>query len=268
MKKIFLVLTALSTCLAFPSWSEEKTLISVGAETSNAPSNKDIVEWTRASYEEGEYKSFLKAMDQKYQEGVDAHEVEGLISFLKQTGKYSNDPKTSQAFLQEKHQKQLQDLIENEDTSLFVEKVRISATPLPKEAQDAFQTLTMIQMKEPGTGDHADENKVNDLIHECIFKIYHLKATHTGSAQELKQKETVLEMQCFDKLKKASESFSNESLKNKINAASEHVDFYLIQKKDTMDLIAYHAGLKEPKSELEKKVVQVIHDAHQARSQQ
>ena len=250
-----------------PGIAQDGSIRTVIVQSEEVESNRDLVELTRAEYEEGEFDAFLGDMDQEYQKGVENEQIAGLIAFLKQTGKYSQAEKDpSVAALEEERNRQLLALVEKREGGVLVERVRSSATPFKAEVAEAFETIAKMQMKEPGSSSNPDENRVNDICVEFLFKRYHLAAQNFDAEEPRlkKQKQIALEMECFKRLGEAAKTFQDEALKQKIFLACEHVDAYLMKNRDTLDLATLYLGIREPKTDLEKQIVVIFETIHDA----
>jgi hypothetical protein len=254
MKKFWILLSALAV-ISTPFFADEAKTEVVQSKVITFESNKDLVEFTRASMEEGELNSFLKEMDQEYKAGVEDHELEGLVAFLKQTGKYAKISSENTKAKRIEQNKKLLALVENEEETLFVEKIRSSASDLKPEVAAAFETLTLLQMKEPGTGNNADENNVIDLCLEHLFKTLHVNGKDFDNKQ---QKQVALELDFFKKLDAASQTFSDEALKNQMTLVVAHSDLYIIKMRDTVDVASLHKGIVKPRNDLEQKAIAIL----------
>jgi len=240
---------------------QSEAITSVHIGTNSYEMGSSVVEKTRADYQHGKYREFLKKMDQDYKEAKESNGLEGLIELRQETAKVNIHPEFISSYdtIQATKNEQLLEVAGHND-SLFAQKVRSAARSIETESP----LLRSLHFKVPSSPDtNADERAVIDIDLEYYYKSIHLDsmAAAFDSVLDRKEKHMVLEMEKVDRLQKAASSFEDKELKQAIQDAALHLDERLTKNYDMRDLLALARGSIKPSSALEEKVASVVGNA-------
>ncbi len=221
---------------------------------------KDTVSSIRQAYENGQYDSFLLQMDVSYEQDYVDSGLEGLIQ-MRQDAPPSHDLfEYKFQEIQDQRNQSLSSVISDDDQSIMAEKVRTIITNFTTPSEkNAIDKLNSYLYKAPYSGVNDDENRLIDIDLEFEYKLLHAKLPQSDvSPNQIQEHLIVLKMAKMDKMVKASELFTDESLKNAVKLASIHFDDRLAQSLELADLNKQIRANENPKSELEAKVFAII----------
>ncbi len=215
---------------------------------------QDVIQDIRKQYEEGQYNTFLKEMDEFYANILRDHRLQEFSALREGT---TINPQWN-AFVQKLDEEKNQQLIQavSQDESVFGEKVRfVTSTISTPEEKEAFSKLFMFHHMPLGGGKNQDENALIaiDIEYEC-------KTLHLNGMSNIDPRvgQYVLKMQQMDKMLLASESFEDQDLKNIVRVASQNADQRMAQNWDVSDLKALSQGKLTVKSPSQEQVVSIL----------
>lgn len=257
MKKTFGMLCAAIICTT-GIFAMEETSQPITTEQANKEEmslGKDSISQIRKEYREGRYDSFLKEMDDSYEQVLASHKIDEFAQ-LRSGDEISPDIIAQMQALQEERHTRVMQVLGNDD-SFFAQKVR-SAIPSLDLITDNF-FFRMHQML-PGSGVNQDENTCIDLDVEYDYKVAHLASFGLEDVRSLYY---ALKMEQMDKLSLAAQSFEDEHLKQVVANVQENFDDRLSQNWDMTDLYSLMREKSAPLGSLEKKVIAIL-QAHQS----
>lgn len=265
-KRIGLSIAALSCLIGgFAIANEEKLPSIVTEETKMEESfrlGKDAIAKIRNDYAQGRFDGFLKESHISFSQ---IQESGTLSDFAQMREEAQLNPKWVDAvkLLQKEKNEELLQAVKGQD-SLFAEKVKSAAT-LNETQEEAFEKLSAFHHMVPGSGKNSDENALILLDLEYEYKAIHLgvPGEDLAKAQELREQYHALKMEHMDKMLLASQSFSDESLKEAVVAMSKNLDDHLARNWDRMDLLMLAKGRVKPVDSTQTSVVSILKDSQQ-----
>jgi hypothetical protein len=260
MKNLTILLAVLSLG-TWPLIGQESSVSTTGVEQSVVAQQKlgsmAILE-IRKGYENGEYDSFLKELDDSYLAAREKNQLEQLIEMREGISsdweKWDREAKK----IQEQRGRELLAAMENEEDSLLKDKVLSTTAKVMTEEQDeALAHLITFRHMAPGTGKNSDENKLIDLDLE-----YEYKSLHIGMpgkvASEQKEQQMVLRMEKARKMVALSTTFKDPLLKKEMGLYVQNLDQRLAQSWDVIDLNSLAHRTEKPASVTEEKVISIL----------
>jgi len=223
---------------------------------------KETISAVRGAYEKGEYSEFLSEMDTSYEEA----DLEGLIQMRQKVVADDFPEKWERRFfdLQKEKNRELLNVLSDQDDSIFAEKVRSAAANLSTPEQEkAISKLNSLIAMAPNAGANEDENKVIAIDLEYEYKLLHAKLPITADSKESfpqkrQDQQIALRMEKMDKMVEASKTFQDHSLKQAVELAAANLDARLARNLDGADLNALVKGKKKPAGKLEAKVYSIL----------
>lgn len=212
----------------------------------------------RQGCENGDYDLFLKELDDSYQSAKRKNQLTQLSEMREGPSVDWKKWDDQVRQLQEQKGKELIAAVQDENDSLFKEKVLSTATSLttPEQDEALFRIATLRQMA-PNTGLNEDENKLIDLDLEYEYKSLHISMPGKSSADQ-KEKQMILRMEKAQKMVDLSQSFQDSSLKEAVGFYVQDLDARLAQIWDTIDLNGFVQGKEKPANRAEEKVVSIL----------
>lgn len=218
---------------------------------------KDTVASIRSSYENGEYNSFFKEVDESYKTA----DLKGLIEMRNKQVPLEFQEEWSEKFviLQKEKNQELVAALSEKDSSLFAQKVRsVAADLLTPEQEKALARLNSFISMAPNAGANADENALIQIDLEYEYKLLHADLPgKDASSQERLSQQIALRMEKMDKMVKASKNFQDMQLKACVGIASDTLDARLARNLDGKDLNALLKS-KAPQGATEEKVLDIL----------
>jgi hypothetical protein len=208
----------------------------------------------RKGYEKGDYDPFLKELDDSYQAVREKNQLTQLIEMRQGLSSDWEKWDDQARRLQEQKGKELIVAVEDEQSSLFRDKVLSVAHSRDNPEQEAalYHIATLRQMA-PGTGVNSDENRLIDLDLEYEYKS--LQISMPGkSGLDLKEKQMVLRLDKAKKMVDLSMTFQDASLKDEVSLYVQDLDQRLAQTWDMIDLNTFVQGKEKPSNRTEEKV--------------
>lgn len=220
----------------------------------NAPLGKQTVTEVRGQYQSGTYSDFLSSLDSSYKE-ADLTDLIAMRGGEISEEKYEQLEKEILALQNEKNQELLQ-LISDEDTSTFAEKVRsVASTITTPEQEKAIHRINSLISMQPGAGKNQDENTLINIDVEYEYKLLHAKTDNSlnGNAERL-----ALRMEKMDKMVAASKKFEDTSLKNAVAIYAATLDQRLARNLDGADLNLIVKGQVKASNSTEQQAADLI----------
>ncbi|MBU6384016.1 MAG: hypothetical protein KGR16_06850 [Verrucomicrobia bacterium] len=217
-------------------------------------SGKERISAIRSAYQKGEYKTFLKEMDESYKRA----DLSGLIQMRQKQVPVAFQEKWEERFLslQKERNQALMAVLSDTDDSAFAKRVRAATVNLlTPEQEKAFSRLNSFIAMAPNTGSNADENKLIDIDLEYEYKILHANVPGQESDKDLS---LVLRMEKMDKMVAASKTFQDSKLKQAVGIASDVHDSMLARNLDGNYLNGLLKSKVKPANETEEKALAVL----------
>lgn len=217
----------------------------------------------RASYEKGEYKEFLKAVDDRYQQDLLEGKVDLLAAKRPGLSKELQQWEEKEKILQEKRDQELIQLLSSfpiqETSSLLAKKVLFAASKRQNPIQEgAIHKMALYRQMPLNSGRSHDENLIIAIDLEYEYKAIHLDLPDGASFFEKRAKQCALKMEKLDCLKDISRQVQDERLKESLDQYIQTFDQRLAQSWDMADLHRLINGQKKPSSAFEEKVAEIL----------
>ena len=212
----------------------------------------------REGFENGNYDSFLKELDDSYKGAVAKNQLTQLVEMREGVFEHWKEWETKAQNLQKEKNKELIRAVEDEDPSPFKEKVLSAASnPIAPEQEEALFKIASFRQMAPGSGANEDENRLIDLDLEYEYKALHLAMPGASSAN-LKEKQIVLRMEKEIKMIELASSFQDASLKKAVDLYAQNLNTRLAQIWDAVDLNALANGKEKIANAAEEKVALIL----------
>jgi hypothetical protein len=254
---IMAILTA-TLSAAMPVASAEISEIRKEQSQSNLTFGRDTISFVREKFNKGEYSDFLKKMDESFKQA----DLSGFIEMRQKPIPVDFQEKWEQQFsdLQKQKNKDLLQLLADEDDSIFTEKVRsLAANISTPEQEKAISKLHSFIAMAPNSGANEDENTLINIDLEYEYKLLNAKLPMSDvSFQQIQEHQIALRMEKMEKMITASKSFQDHSLKQAVGLAAANFDLRLARNLDGADLNAMTKGQIAPSNELEEKVYSIL----------
>lgn len=227
----------------------------------DARTGADLISSLRKNYESGAYEKMLAGLDSEYQKMVQEGRFQEFSQMREipsmnadEVGFSARWEALSQQLMEERNVELKE--ISNEGDALLKKHIDSVTTPLSREHKDALQYLSSLRSMSPEKAANADEKRLVEIDLISEFKILHLESQSAAlPSNERIENQIVLKMDMLKQMQKSSESFKDQELKKKINAAVEASD--VVQAR-FWDLNQLKAMAKKPSNDVEKKLASTL----------
>jgi truncated hemoglobin YjbI len=223
----------------------------------------DYIAMIRFAYENNEYDSFLKELDDFYLK-LQSKRQFSIFADIRSSISNEIDRKKWEYLasqLQSLENRELLKALPFSDLSFFAEKVRNAATdPLTLKERNAWLRLARFRHMASTTGKNSDENCLIDLDIEYEYKMIHLDTllVEGRPAADRRIRQHVLKMQEMDRIVHASQIFEDDSLKEAVRLSALSLDSALAQAWDLTDLKTLSINKENSGTDQEKNIFLIL----------
>lgn len=263
MKKIY-VLLAISLCIGGSAIAvEQMEVASQEVAKRGASLGEESVAVLRKDYLDGKFDLFLDTLEDDYQDLQKSGRFEEFAEMRRVPAPDEQTVSLAKQFEQlalgvtRERNEALIKLCDGQESDSVCRKVLSILSPSDDSESDAMNYLASLRFKTVDVAKNADEKKLIEIDTAYEFKSVHLDLQKINGQEigDLSEKQMVLSMDKMQKMIKASETFSDVDLKEKVALAAKGFDKRLAKNWDLRQLIA--AG-RHPSNDLEKQIGSIL----------
>lgn len=263
MKKIYALL-AISLCVGGSAIAVEQTEMATRELTQREASlGEESVAVLRKDYLDGKFDLFLDTLEADYRDLQTSGRFEEFAEMRRVPAPDEQIVVLAKQFemmalgLTQERNEALAKLCGGQENDPACRKVLSILAPPNEQMSDAMNYLSSLRFKSLDDAKNADEKKLIEIDAAYEFKSVHLDMQRINGqeAADLSEKQMVLSMDKMQKMVKASETFSDTDLKEKVALAAKGFDARLAKNRDLRQLIA--SG-KRPSNDLEKQIGSIL----------